>query len=728
MKMFLGDRARALFKALDRVPEYPEGYVIIEDANGRKLRIPREGTLTDAINLRASECRNIFVIRDGDLTIDKEEEFYTSVTDRLVGLRAEEINEIKGILVKKVGLTPKELRFKKAIRDRMNKAREIIKKISELEKRVEEENLDEMEEQLYKYRETLEEIKEKLNKLHQAKRREDYEIGTTALSRVEEIIKELKQLEVYNDEDLRSWERSEDYIEEHENICKNLERELSDKQARLEKEEKDIKKEEEEYYLMKGKLEEALKTKSDVEKYIDELGKLKEQAWKKKALPKMQTILLVAVLATLFMHIVFSGNSLILMLTAIFTAFFIILLIVGLQFLYEQSKLEAFFTKIKARLAGLGIRAETPEDIIHELQCFIDRYHRLDERRRKMELSINRLKEKIEELNNRLQDERENIRRQRKNIERIKEKSDVDSLQEYRKRLEYKRELEKELKEKEGILRGVLGEPEGDTLEKKILFWRKGLKTLEKYKDMALDVNYDEEEMQRLKSEESEYEAEIERIASSINALREQLRDIEREANNVLQKSFVCESIADLKMLKDELESFVENLERKRECALKILEVLDKISAEERQRISKLFEEDAPVSKHFSEITAGLYDEVMLEDGKVIVKRKDGIKLTPKELSGGAYDQLYFSIRLALGEKILKGETGFFILDDPFIRADAKRLRKQIEMLKKISALGWQIILFTARDEIRELLKRDIEEGRINYIELPPLMSTIRKQ
>ncbi len=66
-------------------------------------------------------------------------------------------------------------------------------------------------------------------------------------------------------------------------------------------------------------------------------------------------------------------------------------------------------------------------------------------------------------------------------------------------------------------------------------------------------------------------------------------------------------------------------------------------------------------------------------------------------LAGGAYDQLYFSIRLALAEKILKGKTGFFILDDPFIKSDHKRLAKQMDLLKKISKLGWQIIYFSSK-------------------------------
>ncbi|MEM5801014.1 MAG: hypothetical protein QXD54_05595, partial [Candidatus Aenigmatarchaeota archaeon] len=114
--------------------------------------------------------------------------------------------------------------------------------------------------------------------------------------------------------------------------------------------------------------------------------------------------------------------------------------------------------------------------------------------------------------------------------------------------------------------------------------------------------------------------------------------------------------------------------------------------------------------------TDHFYEEVIFnqETEKIEVRRVDGKVLEADKLSGGAYDQLYFSIRVALGEKLLKGEQGFFIMDDPFIKADPNRLNKQIEVLKQISKLGWQIIYFSAKGEIRDLLKEDY----VNKIEI----------
>lgn len=57
-------------------------------------------------------------------------------------------------------------------------------------------------------------------------------------------------------------------------------------------------------------------------------------------------------------------------------------------------------------------------------------------------------------------------------------------------------------------------------------------------------------------------------------------------------------------------------------------------------------------------------------------------------------------------------------MDDPFIKADKGRLQRQIDILRRVSELGWQIIYFSAKDEVKDVLKQDIESGKVSYIEL----------
>jgi uncharacterized protein YhaN len=57
------------FERIDRVEETPEGYLVVEDDHGQEVKLPEKGILTDLAHLTASECRNLFVIRNSDLSI-----------------------------------------------------------------------------------------------------------------------------------------------------------------------------------------------------------------------------------------------------------------------------------------------------------------------------------------------------------------------------------------------------------------------------------------------------------------------------------------------------------------------------------------------------------------------------------------------------------------------------------------------------------------------------------
>jgi uncharacterized protein YhaN len=86
------------------------------------------------------------------------------------------------------------------------------------------------------------------------------------------------------------------------------------------------------------------------------------------------------------------------------------------------------------------------------------------------------------------------------------------------------------------------------------------------------------------------------------------------------------------------------------------------------------------------------------------VERSTGEILEVSKLSKGTTDQLYLAIRVALGEKILEGSPGFFIMDDAFLTSDPNRLKSQVRLLEKLSKKGWQIIYFTMKNEAVEAI------------------------
>ncbi len=175
----------------------------------------------------------------------------------------------------------------------------------------------------------------------------------------------------------------------------------------------------------------------------------------------------------------------------------------------------------------------------------------------------------------------------------------------------------------------------------------------------------------------------------------------------------------DLEGIEEELKRFKEETGKNAENARCAIKIFEEIKKEKVHQVSLLFGKNGPVSRYFQEITGGEYEEVNFDSKELTltVKRKGGEKLEVGKLSAGAYDQLYFSIRLTMAEILLEGKKGFFILDDPFIKYDFERLGRQIDILKRISLeRGWQIIYFSAKKEIKEIFSEKFKDYK-GYVE-----------
>jgi uncharacterized protein YhaN len=206
-----------------------------------------------------------------------------------------------------------------------------------------------------------------------------------------------------------------------------------------------------------------------------------------------------------------------------------------------------------------------------------------------------------------------------------------------------------------------------------------------------------------------------------LTAAKEEMKTIERKASEILRSGecLNCETNTDLHAIRNEIVDFVENNENGRNNVLEALNIFEEIENEEKSKVTTLFGDNSKVSEYFREITNNFYKTVRLnpEEQEIQVERNDGEIFNADQLSAGTYDQLYLSIRLALGEKLLKGEKGFFIMDDPFIKSDKKRLERQLNILTKISQSGWQILYFSAKEEVKEALQKFIENGSVNLVE-----------
>lgn len=719
------------FKNINRIIENPEGYVIIELEDNKEIKLSGKKNLINFLNFTSAEFCNIFIIRDSNLSISNEGEFYTNITDRLLGLRTNDITNIKDNL-KKIGKLTETGTFKdvkgEKLKSRLTSAENYINLIDNLLEEIKINNFEILEEDYINTLEEFDDIELKLEDFENARKREKYWKGKEALDKLIEELDRLKLLETFNDEDKQSWRDNENKIKN------NLERkekqitELNKKETEKTELNNEIRLKEIDFKTPKDIREELDKIKNqDLFEYEIKTGELANKFIKVKFFTSFWIITSILLSISLLGYLISTTLQ-----AFVFAIIFGILSVGSIlykyQYIRDKAYLSGIFKRTQFKLSRFDLESENLKGCLSNIQKFEEDYNKKNEElqnllrdKENLLTEINQLKEfwipsidreivKIENL-----------------INDLKEQSGVQTLEEYTDKFNLKQNYEESIGNLKSILEshfGIIGETE----ELNIANWELEIKNLEEYKDKTREINYNEKNVSDLKMKKNLLETDLSEMNVNLNNLRKKFDEIEREINNLLQseQDFICcTTTNDLITIQEKLNQFIEKNNNTRENILKVIDIFEELESEEKEKISDLISKESSVSEYFNEITSGLYKEVIfeVESGRIKVRRKDNIILEIENLSGGTYDQLYFSIRLALGQKLLTDKTGFFILDDPFIKADSERLQNQIAMLKKISEFGWQIIYFTVKDEVRNILNEDIEKNNIKVFNLPSLLT-----
>ena len=718
------------FERIDRVEESPEGYVIVEDDKGKEVKLPEKGNLTRVVDLTPSECRNIFIIRNSDLSIAREGEFYTTVTDRLTGLRTEVLSKIKEILRENGKITPsgmfRDIKDEK-LKTRIEEAENLIEEIDTRFEEIERENFDELEEEYVRYREEINGVRQQIESLEDARKREKYEKGKEALTKFKDALEKSKDLEIYNEDNEQLWRDCERDIQTYNGEKEKLLTELKRNEKEFKEISEKLSKKEVVFQVLderKKKLDDEVKP--ELRNYERKRGGLALQEGKSKFFTSVGIISAV-LLGLSLLGVLVSPSLLFYILAVLFSISTVISGIFKFQFVRDKAWLAEVFERIKLTTSKFELGAENIEGILSNIQKFDEEYRKNADEIQAIKRRKEKLEDKIKELQGKtIPSKEKKIEDAQEKINEIRRKSGEESFQEYTQKLKLKQGYEKSIGEQGGILRNIF-EGKSKALEDNISFWNEEIGNLEKYTDKAKNIKYNENITSELKDKEQSLKGELGKIEDTMSSFKKKMEDVERSANEIsrLEEYLYCKTSVDLVAIKDKLEGFINENESNKDNVLGVMGIFEEIEKEEKEKVSELFDKDSSISRYFNEITSGLYEDVSFNQkiGKIEVKRKDGAILEAEKLSGGAYDQLYLSIRLALGEKLLKGKKGFFIMDDPFVKADPDRLQRQIEMLKRISEWGWQVIYFSAKGEIKDVLKKSIDNGAINYVELQGVLS-----
>ena len=726
VKLLLGKNIKN-FEHIDRVDEKPEGYVIIEDDKRKKIKLTEKKDLTKITDLTPSECRNIFMIRNSDLSVARESEFYTNVTDRLVGLRTEEINSIKKALQDSGKLTKPDSSASLSdreeygnIKSRVKNASRLIEEINDVKENIKDENFDKLEEEAVDKIEQINGVEHEIDKLEESRKREKYEKGKKALDKLNNSSSKVNELKIYNDTDEQSWRESERDIKGQTKEKDKLLAELKDNKTEFKKNDKQLSEKEREFKIFKKRKEKIDEDiQPDLRDYEKQSGELTFQEGKNKFFAPVG-IISAALFGISLLGSALSPSLLFYALAVLFSILTIITGVFWFQVVRKKAWLAGVFERNKLALSKFELDADNMKGILSNIQQFNEEFSK-----RNGELETTRTKRKIwEEKINTLNDKRipeieKKIKKAEDEIDGIKGKSKEEILKAYSKKLKLKQSYEKTIEQQKSILNNQFG-------EEKENHWDDEIAELEEYKNKAKGIKFNEKNLTDLNQNEKTLKDELGQINEKMKSIQRKMEEVERKTNEIQIEGehLFCKTSVDLEAIREKLQRFNDENEEYTDNVLEVMNNFEQIEAEEREKVSELFGKDSAVSKYFKEITNGLYKEVIFnqETGTIEVKRKDDV-LSAEKLSGGAYDQLYLSIRLALGDKILKGKKGFFIMDDPFIKADLDRIQRQIETLMKISKSGWQILYFSAKGEINEALKDYIDQGTVNYIEVPSMYS-----
>jgi DNA repair exonuclease SbcCD ATPase subunit len=729
---FMHPEVRGRYDRMQRVEESPSGYLVMETEDGvEKLE---DGTrLDDISDIGPNHLRNLFTVRDSDLSFYEQHSFYNSLTEQIGELHTSEIEAIRDEFVDRGRITSKRRNISNSSKydkagDQLEDAVDLAEDIEGYVEKAEDENLDDLERELIEKKAELEEVREELEEQERAEAVSEYNRLSKQLSRYE------KAAEKLNDR----YEFTQDELEE----LQKQEKEISDSEEEVEEEKNKIDDLEPELEGLNDEQEEAKKEKLRLERREDDVNGLRgglnrfredkkaEDLEDRSATARKVSIVSLAGGAVTGASGAFFGQSSFLLPS-------LILVVVGAAALVYWYTAKGSASDLKRReesliedARDLGFEVEEVSDIAPEIQ-------RYDEDLKQARNRVNNLKEKVsrkgqalEKAEDDLKEAKEAIRKAEERKEEILEEAGVEDADEYRSALDSKSEIDKKKGKAEQSLRDAFEEPEDyDGTAELVSYWETELEGM--VEDLDVDKideeEYDEDRLDTLQEREEELEDAIEGLEGDLNAHRDKIDKFNERARDIRTDPFIdwevslrSESVDGLKELREDLLRFGDTLEKDAEISRVGLDVFDEIHEEEEEKMTSLFERDGRASEVFHRITQGQYESVSYdpESKELVVEDLSGVSHTPEDLSHGTREQLYFSTRVSLAEQLLSGEPGFFVLDDAFLPSDKRRLREGFEVLEELTDEGWQILYMTAKQEVGENI---VEEFDLPQHELPPL-------
>lgn len=198
-------------------------------------------------------------------------------------------------------------------------------------------------------------------------------------------------------------------------------------------------------------------------------------------------------------------------------------------------------------------------------------------------------------------------------------------------------------------------------------------------------------------------------------AQREKELNLEFEKQMWNQERINAES-KEKQVILNNLEESLQELQEENEQSGSIQEELDavRLAIMTMNQISEdIYKESAAhlnqkISDILSQITEGRYTSVFLDANMEVRINTPKKLLSLEQVSRGTMEQIYFALRMAVGEMFCQDETMPIILDDAFVMYDDKRLKQTLKWLYHSKR---QVILFTCHGREQRILDEIKQEN-----------------
>ncbi len=724
-KLLLGKSSQH-FPDIDRGIDDPAQYgsyvrlTVTENSQTQTVQLQGKKTLTDLTGLTADECQNLFLIRNSNLSIGRnlaeQDQFYTDVTDKLTGLKTQEIQQVKQQLRDMAQITDNTNQFRSRdknlqLGERLEEAEQLLSKqgqLYQLLKQDKKHHWSDLETKMMELNKELDSTRQQLKQLTIARQHQQYQDLSGKLEQWQELDEQLKSFSQIRQQQLDDYRSAQQQLDRVKQDQQELKKEIEDKQQQL----SDIK---EQLDQVEQKLQQQTEPNQKLKHNIQpELTALSKKIARFEAVKiKPWVVGLIAgssILLALILAYLFQPHTILILLIIIFSVSTIAGTVKYLLYMKQEQQLKQEKEELKLNLAQYNISGDQIEHILQQTYQFTQDYEQLARRQASLKAKAEQLQSDLDQLKQKLSSLKDKQQGQ-ETIEKIQIKAQIKDLAELITKLQQKQDLLSKQQQLTAVINDKLGKPPSTT--QALSYWQEQIKPppSQDLDSVSEQGEYDAQQEQTLRQKQKNLQIKINQLQNKLSTFHNQLRDIQHEINHVLKdrsEPLLCQSATDLKQAQQELTNFIKHHQQQRQQALDLIEVLNQIEASEKQKVSQLFGQDSVIDDHFAGFTNNRYDQVKFnQDTSQIMVRltKEKTWLTADKLSAGAYDQLYFAIRLGLGQKLLNDQPGFFILDDPFLKADQQRLTKQLQMLFKFAQQGWQILYFSAKNEIKDYVQ-----------------------